>query len=139
MPERVTLINAFEVPAAGAADFIAAWERTRDYLQQQPGYISTALQQAFAPDAEFQFVNVAHWATAEDFTKALQSSGFRRGGRRPGPVSVAPFPLPDCAHVNHVVSMEYVPLGRSGLKISPVCLGAMNFGAPGRSPWLRRG
>jgi aryl-alcohol dehydrogenase-like predicted oxidoreductase len=26
--------------------------------------------------------------------------------------------------------MEYVPLGRSGLKISPVCLGAMNFGAP---------
>jgi aryl-alcohol dehydrogenase-like predicted oxidoreductase len=26
--------------------------------------------------------------------------------------------------------MDYVPLGRSGLKISPVCLGAMNFGAP---------
>jgi aryl-alcohol dehydrogenase-like predicted oxidoreductase len=26
--------------------------------------------------------------------------------------------------------MEHVPLGRSGLKISPACLGAMNFGAP---------
>jgi aryl-alcohol dehydrogenase-like predicted oxidoreductase len=26
--------------------------------------------------------------------------------------------------------MEYLPLGRSGLKISPACLGAMNFGAP---------
>ena len=26
--------------------------------------------------------------------------------------------------------MEYAPLGRSGLKISPVCPGAMNFGAP---------
>jgi hypothetical protein len=35
------------------------------------------LQQAFAPDAEFQFVNVAHWRSAEDFTKALQSPGFR--------------------------------------------------------------
>jgi aryl-alcohol dehydrogenase-like predicted oxidoreductase len=30
--------------------------------------------------------------------------------------------------------MEYVPLGRSGLKISPVCLGAMNFGAPAGTP-----
>jgi aryl-alcohol dehydrogenase-like predicted oxidoreductase len=26
--------------------------------------------------------------------------------------------------------MEYVPLGQSGLRISPACLGAMNFGAP---------
>lgn len=77
MSEPVTLINAFEVPAADAGDFIAAWERTRDYLQQQPGYVDTALQQAFAPDAEFQFVNVAHWATADDFRAALQSPGFR--------------------------------------------------------------
>jgi aryl-alcohol dehydrogenase-like predicted oxidoreductase len=30
--------------------------------------------------------------------------------------------------------MEYVPLGRSGLKISTVCLGAMNFGAPAGTP-----
>ncbi len=77
MSEPVTLVNAFEVPAADAEDFIAAWERTRDYLQQQPGYLDTALQQAFAPDAEFQFVNVAHWATADDFRAALQSPGFR--------------------------------------------------------------
>jgi len=30
--------------------------------------------------------------------------------------------------------MEYLPLGRSGLKISRVCLGAMNFGAPAGTP-----
>jgi aryl-alcohol dehydrogenase-like predicted oxidoreductase len=30
--------------------------------------------------------------------------------------------------------MEYEPLGRSGLKISRVCLGAMNFGAPAGTP-----
>src|SRR3984957_6267473 len=30
--------------------------------------------------------------------------------------------------------MEYVPLGRSGLKISRACLGAMNFGAPAGTP-----
>jgi heme oxygenase (mycobilin-producing) len=87
MSEPVTLINAFEVPAADAADFIAGWERTRDYLEQQPGYIDTALQQAFAPDAEFQFVNVAHWRSAEDFAKALGSPGFREAA-----VGLAQYP-----------------------------------------------
>jgi len=43
MAEAVTLINAFEVPAADAETFIAAWEQARDYLQEQPGY---ALYQA---------------------------------------------------------------------------------------------
>lgn len=30
--------------------------------------------------------------------------------------------------------MDYLPLGRSGLKVSPVALGAMNFGAPAGTP-----
>ena len=58
MAEPVILINAFEVPAAEAETFIAAWEKTRDYLETQPGYIDTALHRALTPDAEFQFVNV---------------------------------------------------------------------------------
>jgi len=78
MAEPVILINAFEVPAAGAAAFIAAWEQARDYLETQPGYIDTALHQALTPDAEFQFVNVARWRTAEDFGAAIQSPGFRQ-------------------------------------------------------------
>jgi heme-degrading monooxygenase HmoA len=77
MAEPVILINAFEVPAAGAEDFIAGWERVRDYLGSQPGYLDTALHQALAPDAEFQFVNIAHWRTAGDFMAAMQSPGFR--------------------------------------------------------------
>jgi heme-degrading monooxygenase HmoA len=67
MAEPVVLINAFEVPAADAAAFIAAWCGARDYLASQPGCIDTALRQSITPDAEFQFVNVAHWRTAEDF------------------------------------------------------------------------
>jgi hypothetical protein len=31
MAEPVILINAFEVPAADAESFVAAWEKTRDY------------------------------------------------------------------------------------------------------------
>ena len=75
--ESVTLINAFEVPAAEAEAFIAAWEKTRDYLETQPGYGDTALHQAVTPGADFEFVNIAHWRSAEDFAAATQSPGFR--------------------------------------------------------------
>lgn len=39
MAEPVVLINSFEVPAPDAENFITAWEKTRDYLESQPGYI----------------------------------------------------------------------------------------------------
>jgi len=77
MAEPVVLINVFEVPAADADGFVAAWEKARDYLRSQPGYIDTVLHQAIAAQSEFQFVNVAHWRTAEDFIAAAQSPGFR--------------------------------------------------------------
>jgi hypothetical protein len=32
----VTLINIFEVPAGDEDEFIAAWEKTRDYLKTFP-------------------------------------------------------------------------------------------------------
>ena len=90
MTEAVGLINSFEVPAADAEKFIAAWEKTRDYLETQPGYIDTALHQAVASDAEFQFVNVARWQTAEEFATAIRSPGMQQAaaglaGYRPHP------------------------------------------------------
>lgn len=90
MADEVILINAFEVPAQDAEKFIAAWEKTRDYLRTQPGYVDTALHQAVGPDAEFQFVNVARWRTAGEFMAAMQSPGFGEsaaglGGYRPHP------------------------------------------------------
>jgi heme-degrading monooxygenase HmoA len=90
MAEPVVLINAFEVPSGEAEQFIAAWENTRDYLESQPGYIETALHQAVTPGADFQFVNVARWQTAEAFMAATQSQGFRESaaglaGYRPHP------------------------------------------------------
>jgi heme-degrading monooxygenase HmoA len=90
MAEAVILINAFEVPPEDAENFIAAWERTRDYLQTQPGYVETALHQAATPDAEFQFVNIARWQTADDFMSAIRSPGFLESaagmsGYRPHP------------------------------------------------------
>ena len=90
MADEVNLINAFEGPAGDAEKFVAAWEKTRDYLRTQPGYVDTALHQALKPDAEFQFVNVARWRTAGDFMTAMQSPGFLESaaglaGYRPHP------------------------------------------------------
>ena len=46
MTEPVVLINAFDVPDGEADQFIAAWEKSRDFMQSQPGYVGTALHQA---------------------------------------------------------------------------------------------
>ena len=48
----VVLINLFEVPAGAEEDFIAAWERAREFLQAQPGYIATRLHESLRPDAD---------------------------------------------------------------------------------------
>ena len=66
----VTLINVFEVPAGKEDAVIAAWEKARDFLRQEPGYVSTALHQAIAPDARFALINVAVWESAEAFRQA---------------------------------------------------------------------
>ena len=78
MAEPVVLINSFEVPGAAAGRFITAWPQARDYLAAQPGYVDTAPHQAMTPGADFQFVNIARWATAEDFRTAVGSPGFRQ-------------------------------------------------------------
>ncbi len=77
MTDPVVLINIFEVPDSDAEEFITAWERTRDYLMTLDGHLDTALHQATSPGADFQFVNIAHWRSAEEFTEAIQSDGFR--------------------------------------------------------------
>jgi adenylate cyclase len=73
----VVLINVFEVPAPEADEFIRAWEKTRDYLKQYPGHLDTALHQAIVDSAKFQFVNIAHWRSAEEFNEAIASAGFQ--------------------------------------------------------------
>lgn len=74
----LTLINAFEVPSDKEDEFLLGWENARDYLQTQPGYVDTALHQAVSPDADFRFVNIGRWQSADDFRAATQSDGFRQ-------------------------------------------------------------
>lgn len=72
----VTLINIFEVPEGDDDAFIAAWEKTRDYLMTLPAHIETALHQSLH-DGRFRYVNVAQWTSEEEFNAAIGSPGFR--------------------------------------------------------------
>ena len=74
----VTLINVFEVPPGQREAVIAQWEAARDVLQDQPGYVSTALHQSMSPTARFELINIARWESPGAFQRAmvvLQASG----------------------------------------------------------------
>jgi heme-degrading monooxygenase HmoA len=75
-PERVILINAFEVPEGADEGFLNGWERQREFLSAQAGYLSTRLHRSLAPDAEFRFVNVALWESEQAFREATSQPEF---------------------------------------------------------------
>ena len=66
----IVLINPFVVPADKLDETIVMWEQARDFLKQQPGYITTALHQSLEADAQYRLINVAHWESAEAFVTA---------------------------------------------------------------------
>ena len=86
----VILINPFDLPE-GIDDeqFLRGWERAADYLRQQPGFHSSRLHRALAPDARFRFINVAEWASPQDFQAAVSSEEFREIARDAAPNSPA--------------------------------------------------
>lgn len=65
--ETVVLVNPFTVPAGKLEESVKYWEKARDFLQDEPGYISTKLHQSIQPDATYQLVNIAEWESGEAF------------------------------------------------------------------------
>ena len=86
----VILINPFEVPA-GADDegFLRGWERAAEYMRAQPGFVSSRLHRSLAPEARFRFVNVAEWASLQDFQAAVDTDEFREIAGQGAPASPA--------------------------------------------------
>jgi heme-degrading monooxygenase HmoA len=75
-PDPAVLINVFEVPAGQDEAFLEGWERARAFLATQPGYLSTRLHRSLSPGADFRFVNVALWQSAQAFQAATSQPGF---------------------------------------------------------------
>jgi heme-degrading monooxygenase HmoA len=75
--EPVILINSFEVPLGEDESFLAGWDTAREVLRAQDGYLATRLHRSLSPDAEFRYVNVAQWASADAFRVATSRPAFR--------------------------------------------------------------
>ncbi|NKB19429.1 MAG: antibiotic biosynthesis monooxygenase [Alphaproteobacteria bacterium] len=86
----VVLINPFTVPKDKLDDAIKSWETGRNFLSQQPGYISTKLHQSLSPDAQYLLINVAEWETPEAFKAA--TTAMRAKAKFPPIEGVVPAP-----------------------------------------------
>jgi heme-degrading monooxygenase HmoA len=75
-PDPVVLINAFEVPDGNDEAFLEGWERARAFLATQPGYVSTRLHRSLSPSADFRFINIAVWQSAQAFQAATAQPEF---------------------------------------------------------------
>jgi heme-degrading monooxygenase HmoA len=91
--EPLVLINAFEVPEGEDEAFLQGWERAREFLSTQQGYLSTRLYRSLSPAAEFRFINVALWESAQAFRDATSQPEFGN----------APVPFPFHASLYEVV------------------------------------
>jgi heme-degrading monooxygenase HmoA len=103
----VTVINSFEVPAGREGEFLELWKKVNAYMQRKPGYLGHKLHRAIAPDAPFQFVNVAQWASMAHFQGA-HDPGFRELVDQPEWSAFLP----------HRVLFEVVDEGRAGNRSS---------------------
>jgi heme-degrading monooxygenase HmoA len=77
-PGGVVLINAFEVRPDADDAFVSAWEATRQFLRDQPGYLATRLHRSLSPDTRFRFVNIGRYESLQAFQAAVGQPGFRQ-------------------------------------------------------------
>jgi len=75
--DGVVLINLFEVPPDADESFVAGWQRARDLLAAQPGYLGTRLHRGLEP-ADFRFVNIARWSSPLAFARAVGQPDFQQ-------------------------------------------------------------
>jgi antibiotic biosynthesis monooxygenase len=68
--EGVLVVHLFEVPAPEAERFVAGWNRVRELLAAERGYLGTRLHEA-VDDAAIRFVNVARWSSPLMVSRAL--------------------------------------------------------------------
>jgi heme-degrading monooxygenase HmoA len=87
----VVLVNCFEVPAGREDEFFALWQQVNAYMRNKKGYLEHKLHRSLDPKARYRFVNVARWASLEQFN-AAHDEGFRSLVTQPEWQSFTAFP-----------------------------------------------
>lgn len=90
--KNVTLINGFKVPVGREEQFFLLWQQVNNYMKTKRGYLGHRLHRALAPNAPNRFINVAQWASEEQF-QAAHDEGFRALVSQPAWVDFPPSPF----------------------------------------------
>lgn len=72
----VVLIEPFEVPGNQDERFLAGWDRARDVLERQRGYLGARLHRNLGPGG-FRFVGIARWSSPLMYARALRRPDFQ--------------------------------------------------------------
>jgi len=90
----ITTIVHFQVPAENVERFFAFW---RDHIQNnvegQPGLIDGVFHRGIDPDGPHQFINVAHWDSAEALASGLRAMPSSCPWPRSSRISASKYPL----------------------------------------------
>ncbi len=71
----ITTIVHFEIPAENTEKFFAFWQDyIKDNVGRQPGLIDGIFHRGIDPDAPYQYINVAHWESAEQLAAGLHAT-----------------------------------------------------------------
>jgi len=73
----VTLVNCFVVHPERDDAFLDLWTGTSGYFRAQPGFVALRLHRALSPGTHYRYINVATWASAEQFQAAHANPEFR--------------------------------------------------------------
>lgn len=85
----IVLINVFTIDAADEDALIEAWSHDAEFMNAQPGYISTQMHKGIGGSPTF--INYAIWENVESFRNAFTNPEFqKRIGRYPGSATVSP-------------------------------------------------
>ena len=87
----VVFINCFDVPSGREEAFMALWKQIDDYMRAKPGFQWRRLHRALSDDTRLRYINVAGWASAQEF-EAAHDDKFREMEAQSGWAEFPAFP-----------------------------------------------
>jgi heme-degrading monooxygenase HmoA len=83
----IVFFNTFHVAPDEVDAFLEAWRVDGEFMQKQPGYVSTQLHRGIAGSTTF--INMAVWESVEAMRAAVTSPEFRNSMANYPPSAVA--------------------------------------------------
>lgn len=71
MPSSVVLINVFSVAKEHESEFVKMWTEALEFIKNEPGFIEAKFHKSLDSNAQFPFINVAHWDSQETWKAAF--------------------------------------------------------------------